>query len=234
MAALRALLASLLLAVSFSALTVTPAEACTCAPLTLEERVARANLIVIGTTTDQRSIGPLPTPRPTPKPGFPADLFVSWSGSIETELTVEEYVKGAGPTELALGSVGAIWHGPDGEIQITPGGGAGCSLVPEVGVRYLFFLLSSDDSRHVIGSCDGHVRITAGDEAALARVEEIRQLAQQPPPTPTVGALPDTGLAGTDSDSHVFLPLIAAAGAGAVLLATGIFSIRRTSVKDEN
>ena len=232
MAALRALLASLLLAVSFSALTVTPAEACSCAPISLEEQVAGSDLIVIGTTTDQRPSDPRPIP--TTVPPFQIEPFFDWRTSIVTVLTVEEYVKGTGPIELVLLSRGGLQYDLDGEVQIISGSDPSCGFVPELDARYLFFLRSTDDSRHGIGSCGGQIRIAAGDEAALARVEEIRQFAQQPPPTPTVDGLPDTGSAGTDSDSHVFLPLIAAAGAGAALLATGIFSIRRTDANDEN
>ena len=226
MVALRALLAALLLAASFSALNVTPAEACSCVPLTLEEWVAGTDLIVIGATTDQRLSDPTPTP--------PSEPYVLWHDGIETVLTVEEYVKGTGPIELVLVSRGGLQYDLDGEVQIISGSDPSCGFVPEVNVRYLFFLRSSDDSRHVIGSCGGHVQITAGGEAALARVEEIRQIAQQPPPTPTVGGLPDTGSAGAGSDSHVLLPLIAVAGAGAALLATGIISIRRRGIDDEN
>ena len=202
MAALRALLAALLLAVSFSALTVTPAEACLCMELTLEERVAGADLIVIGTTSDQRPIDPLPTPLPTPRtpPQF-EPYVINWEDSIETELTVEEYLKGTGPTELALVSRGRT----------------DCSLVPQVDVRYLFFLRSRDDSRPEIGTCSSPVQITAGDEAALARVEEIRQLAP-----------------GTGTDNDVILLFIAVGGAWVVLLSAGAFAIRRTSAKDEN
>lgn len=202
MAAFRAFLASLLLAASFWTLTVTPAEACVCEELTLEERVARADLIVIGTTTDQRPIDPLPTPLPTPKtpPQF-EPYVINWEDSIETELTVDEYLKGRGPKELALVSRGRL----------------DCTLVPYVDVRYLFFLPSRDDSRPEISTCSGQVQITAGDEAALARIEEIRELAH-----------------GTDSGSDVILLFIAVAGAGAVLLSAGVFYFRRTGINDEN
>ena len=228
MAALRALLAALLLAASFWTLTVTPAEACSCVGWTPEEQVARADLIVIGTTTDQRLSDPTPTPPSSSEP------YVLLHDGIETELTVEEYMKGTGPAELVLVSRGALQYDLDGEVQITPGSDPSCGFVPEVDARYLFFLRSSDDSRHRIGSYGGQFRIAAGDEAALARVEEIRQLAQQPQPTPAVDGLPDTGSAGTGAHDYVFLSVIAVAGAGAALFATGIFAIRRTDANGEN
>ena len=229
MAALRAFLAALLLAASLWTLTVTPAEACTCRERTPEERVDGADLIVIGTTTDQGPSDPRPTPTPRTKPPSGRDPSFDPPGGIETKLTVEEYVKGSGPTEIVLVSGGTIRYGPDGEVQIDSGGGAACNFVPQVGVRYLLFLFLNNANRHGMSSCSGHAQITAGDEAALARVEEIRQLALAQGFTPSVGVSPDTG-----SDSDVILLFIAVGGAWVVLLSAGAFAIRRTSAKDEN
>ena len=232
MATLRAFLAALLLAASFWTLTVTPAEACTCVSTISKHRVARVERIVIGTTTNQRDVEPLPSLRPSLELLPKSEPLVLQGRRIETQLIVEEYVKGNGPSELTLVSHGTVSYGQDGEAQIMPGS-ADCGFAPEIDARYLFFLRTSDTDKHLIDTC-APMRIVAGDIATLARVNLIRYLAQQPQPTPIVDGLPDTGSAGTDSNSHVSLPLIAAAGAGAALLATGIFAIRRTAANDVN
>ena len=217
MAALRAFLAALLLAASLWTLTVTPAEACTCVSGISNDRIDRAERIVIGTTTDQRDVEPPPPLRLTLAPPATLEPLVLHGRRIETQLNVEEYVKGDGPTELTLVSAGTVSYGQDGEAQITPGS-ADCGFAPEIDARYLFMLRADDTDKNLIDTCRP-LRIRAGDEVALARVDLIRYLAQSPEPKPTVDALPDTGSVGNGSDGDVFLSLIAVAGAGAVLLA---------------
>ena len=101
--------------------------------------------------------------------------------------------------------------------------------MPQVDARYLFFLFLNNANRYQMSTCSGHVQITAGDDAAQARVEEIRQLALAQGFTPSVGVSPDTG-----SDSGVILLFIAVGGAWVVLLSAGAFAIRRTGTSDEN
>ena len=202
--AARLLLALALVAISWWVLTPRTAEACTCLPGTLEELVARAELVILGTVVqiDQVERAPKTLPR-------------------ERDLTLhaDEYLKGLGPDrfhvqDFSQGSLCSVFS-PD-----------------SVGNQYLLFLSRWEGNLRA-GSCTGSGRVKDIDFWA-ERIEEVRQIVRepaQPDDTPALTATPGAPqlpAAGSGSDSEPLVPLATAiAGAAGLLGAALLLGVRR-------
>jgi hypothetical protein len=214
---IRVSIAATLFALPLIVALDTPAYACSCAPPDLEQQVAEADAIVIGTPVDREIVEPVPTPEPSSPPG----LVMPISVDVDTTLSVEEYLKGAGGSTLIVRTDGEIYDYGPGEPELLEGLSPSCSYVPELGAEYLFFLHRRDDGELTAHPCSGIY--SANDAETIA---EIRGLLQQdatatapPDATATVAAeeLPPAGSAGRATGDA---PLAAIAIGGALAAAT--------------
>jgi len=143
-------------AILFSA--ITPAHACSCAQLSVEESVTNADIVAIATVT-----------RMVSAPELRGDDGVQDSDGIAS---VERYLKGSGPVEITVDD---------------PVGDGDCGFLDEthVGERHLFFL-TTDDGPYRTHLCAGNAVITGKfvDEptvnAYVAEVEAITGPGQAP------------------------------------------------------
>ena len=234
LAACRVFLAALLLVLPIWVVAATPAYACSCLPTTLEERVSRADLIVVGTAGEIQLLGPLPTPEPLSPP---SKIQFGSGGPGEVTIAVEENVKGIGPDTLLVFEYNtSVQFGPDGQIHVLPVGGTTCGAFDQLGGRHLLFLGQREDGRYDTSVCSGSTDITSANEASvLARIEQIKQILQGP--TPTVSGFPEAGVAGVGSDDAgdaSLWPAVAAGGAGALLASAALFAFRRPGANDES
>ena len=231
LAACRVILAALLLVLPIWVVAATPAYACSCLPTTLEERVSRADLIVVGTAGEIQLLGPLPTPEPLSPP---SKIQFGSGGPGEVTIAVEEYVKGIGPDTLLVFEYNtSVQFGPDGQIHVLPVGGTTCGAFDQLGGRHLLFLGQREDGRYDTSVCSGSTDITSANEASvLARIELIRQILQGP--TPTVSNLPVAGVGAGDAGDASLWPAVAAGGAGALLASAALFALRRPGANGES
>jgi hypothetical protein len=149
-------------AVLFSA--ITPAHACSCAQLSVEETVANADVVAIGMVTDLLVLGP---------------NVDAARGDVDALVSVSTYLKGSGPPSIAVDD---------------PVGDGDCGFIDEtdVGERLLFFLTTSEGV-YKTNLCAGNALLTGEfvDEptvnAYLAEVEAVTGPGQPPDtdePTP--------------------------------------------------
>lgn len=165
-------------AILFSA--ITPAYACSCAQLSVEETVANADVVAIATVT--RLVDDIET-YDGEEAGGVARGGVPDSDGIAS---VERYLKGSGPAEITVDD---------------PIGDADCGFLDEtdLGERHLLFL-TTDEGVYKTHLCAGNALLTGEfvDEptvnAYLAEVEAITGPGQPPddsgPTTPTDDDLP--------------------------------------------
>jgi hypothetical protein len=235
MAGLRIVLAACAMALPLWVAQLTPALACSCTDVSLEERVEHAELIVVGAARELRLLGPVPTPKPGPQPieGPPAEIVIS----------VEEYLKGAGPSSLVVYERDtAVWQGI--EPAVRPRSSAACGTFDHIGGRYLLFIYMQGDQLADGGACGGSAEITEYN-GVETRIEEVRRMIAAPATpqeptstvfqdatkpevnvaTPSVAAFPDTGSGGDGARSlPVTLAIAAAIGVG---LASGVLLLGR-------
>ena len=194
----RVFLAALLAVLPVLIVSTTPAHACTCARLSFQEKVERADLIVLGTTVRVR------------------DGIITLSNGDEydalvTSVAVDGYLKGIGPPTLE---------------HSAPRGGAACQYFPEIGDRNLLLLSSRDDGSYSTSTCAGNMNATFDNEERVqARVTEIGQLlypgtdvADLPPLAPPIGS---------DSRDILPGVLLATAAFGALLAVGALVFARR-------
>jgi hypothetical protein len=148
---------------------ITPAHACSCAQISVEDSVANANIVAIATVT-----------RMVSAPELRGDAGVQDSDGLAS---VERYLKGSGPAEITIDD---------------PVGDGDCGFLDEthVGERHLFFL-TTDDGAYKTHLCAGNALLTGEfvDEptvnAYVAEVEAITGSGQAPndvqPTDPPVG-----------------------------------------------
>src|SRR5688572_29966180 len=143
MARLLSFLASAAVIASLLFRAVTPAAACSCAQTTLEQRVASAQAIVVGSAANFSTDPPL-------DPSTPDAL--DHHGYVR--FTAEEYLKGGGPSEFPAATGEIFTFGPGGQVVT---GINTCSALSEgsVGKRYVLFLSGSLENRPNPGICDG-------------------------------------------------------------------------------
>lgn len=217
----RVFLAAFLAVVPVLVVSTTPAHACVCIARPLEEMVAEADLIVVGTVEEFRAIDPLPS---SPQSG-PSLEF----SRVDVVIAVDEYVKGSGSgTEVATQRATGGGYGPDGELEAIIG--TSCDTFSRLGDRYVLLLRRGQDGLQRAGACGGTATIRSGDEArAVDYVERIRLILEEPPPTeqppPTVD-FPDTGTAGVSANAQPSA-MVAAGGFGALLAAGALLFARR-------
>ena len=143
-------------AVLFAA--ITPAHACSCAQLSVEESVANADIVAIATVT-----------RMVSAPELRGDDGIQDSDGLAS---VERYLKGAGPAEITVDD---------------PVGDGDCGFLDEthIGERHLFFL-TTDDGAYKTHLCAGNALLTGEfvDEptvnAYVAEVEAVTGPGQAP------------------------------------------------------
>ena len=181
-----------------------PAYACSCFTPELDELVARAELVILGTVVqiDQVERAPKTLPR-------------------ERDLTLhaDEYLKGLGPDrfhvqDFSQGSLCSVFS-PD-----------------SIGNQYLLFLSRWEGNLRA-GSCTGSGRVKDIDFWA-ERIEEVRQIVRepaQPDDTPALTATPGAPqlpAAGSGSDSEPLVPLATAIAGAIGLLGAGLLlTVRR-------
>jgi len=162
----------------------TPAYACSCAPIDLEERVAEADAIVVGTPVAREIAGPEPTPPPLSPPTFSPVGVV-----VDTTLNISEYVKGAGDESLNVRTDGELFFDETGGPQLLEGLSASCSYTPELNTEYIFFLYRRDDGELTAHPCSG---VYAVDQELIAQIRGLLQPATATPTSGTPTALPGT------------------------------------------
>jgi hypothetical protein len=223
---IRVFIAAALFALPLVVVLQTPAYACSCADLTLEQRVDLADVIFVGTTESRRVIGPLPEPVPLSEP-----LTASTTAEIETTVAVQEYLKESGPESLAVRSMAFVSIHQGQEPAVFEQSGPGCQFAPVLGMDYLFFSFRRDDGLLSVGVCGMSIPIDdwSGSQV-LAMIDEIRALLAPAPAatdagtavtaaTPAVEELPNAGTSGGGSAGPPWAALaIGGALAGATLL----------------
>ncbi len=197
--AARFLLALAILAGSLWALVPSSALACSCAQTELEELVAMAEFVVLGTVVQIVQIADQ-DPRRLP-------LY-------DVSVDADDYFKGAGPNRFQV---------QDDSLQ-----GSACSpFAPDsVGHQHLLFLTVYQESDLRTSVCAGSGRVT-DSEYWLERIEEVRQIASaQKLPGETPALIPATA---SDSGSIPLLPIAVGIGAIAALALGGalLFGVRR-------
>ncbi len=170
MAAFRVFLIAVALAAPVWALNATTVSACTCGIQLLEDSVAQAEFIVLGTVASVRSTDP-----PQEFEGSP------W---LVSTVSVEEYLKGSGPPTLQ---------------HTFPGNIASCQSGNREGNRYLLAYVRQSDGTFGTSFCSGSLDLTdARGEAAAQHVQDVRDLLESPvvgfPDTGTGLAQPDSSL----------------------------------------
>ena len=202
--AARLLLALAVVASSWWVFTPRTAEACTCLQATLDELVARAELVILGTVVQIHQVERAPKTLPRER---------------DLTLHADEYLKGLGPDrfhvqDFSQGSLCSVFS-PD-----------------SVGNQYLLFLSRWEGNLRA-GSCTGSGRVKDIDFWA-ERIEEVRQIVRepaQPDDTPALTATPGAPqlpAAGSGSDSEPLVPLATAIAGTIGLLGAGLLlTVRR-------
>ena len=200
---------------------ISSARACSCLVEPYENKLARAELIVVGTVTDVRFEGAIDdaianTP---PNMGQPAEGVVG-----KLSIAVEQYLKGEGGPELTVeqdggGGVYVYKMGDQAELRLE--GGANCRLfsgIP-IGERYLMFLTRAASGDYgTSGGCSGSAR-----DFTQESLDRIREVLRNPSSLPETGARPNT------SDSPRFL-IFAVGGAMTTLGIISLLLTRSTHV----
>ncbi|MCH7580083.1 MAG: hypothetical protein IIB22_07560 [Chloroflexi bacterium] len=180
------------------------AHACSCLQPTLEELVARAELVVLGTVQQIDQVERDPTT-------FPYEYDLT--------LDADEYLKGLGPDRFHIQQFGL---------------GSDCDTFDpdSVGQQYLLFLSHWEGNLRT-GACTGSGRVRDTD-VWQERIEEVRQIVREPEQsgdtpaltvTPSAPQLPATG-SGSDNDSS--LPIFAAIATAVGVLGAGLLlGVRR-------
>jgi hypothetical protein len=196
-----------------------PAYACTCG-FVLEDEVAKADLIVAGTAG-----GPyvyddsFPTPEPLTEPNKAARTrFVG--ATVRWPVTVDQYVKGSGPSEIVGESATTVAINQSNDVIITPGLMPNCGYAPEPGLAQLFFLEEVAAEVYSPSNCGGGMPL---DQQLM---DDIRTLLAGPTPEPTAGALPQTGGGGGGGSRDVSWPVLGAGAAGVLLASVVLFVFR--------
>lgn len=204
MAAFRVFLIALALTAPVWALNAVPVQACSCGG-EIEPLVNRSAIIVIGTPRDTTIIN--------------TSVGTGYQALTETSVDVQTYLKGSGPDVLLLRSVSMTSQDSNGLLVVVPGLGPTCGYAPDLNIRHLFFVTEEENGVYRTGGCQGNVAFLPGSTFADERVEEVRQLLQEP----TVIDLPETGMGNGDPDGS--LGWQAAAATAGVLLAASASAI---------
>jgi len=171
----------------------------------LEQHVASADVIVIGTAVEFFTQPPL-------DPAVPDTL--QHRGYVH--VTTEEYLKGGGPVAISLATEKTFFFGPDGSV-ITGSGTCGILGESSIGRRYALFLNGALDSVSDPGICSGSISLTI-DPSADESLQKVRAILQAtpttaPPVAPTEGSpggLPRSGGASDGDSSLVGVATVAA------------------------
>ena len=200
MAAFRVFLIVLALTAPVWALHATNVSACTCGIQLLEDSVAQAEFIVLGTVERVEATDP---------PQEVAQEFDKLPWLVSTVL-VEEYLKGSGPATVQHTFLGNF---------------AGCQSGNREGNRYLLAYVRRSDGTLGTSFCSGSLDLTgASGEAAAQHVQDVRELLENP-----VVGFPDTGTGtGDPGDSSLGWQVTAAAGVAlAVSASAALVALRR-------
>lgn len=178
-----------------------PAHACICPPITAEELVQVADIILTGTVTELTITPPLDPDAP--------DTLQHTSNVI---LQVDEYLKGSGPSTVTILEPGFTFHFDDNGEVVTGLSTCATFRPGSGGSRYLLFLQGEVDSLVSGGVCSGSHIV---DEAYLLKV---RAALAEPIDLPPSGSAP----AGDQPhDGTPWLTIIVGSSLGLTLLVTG-------------
>lgn len=202
---------------------VTPASACSCAQTSLEELVASADVIVIGTAV-----------RFFIEPPLDPAIQDSLEHRVYVSVTTNEYLKGAGPAEISLSTDKSYLFNPDGAL-VTGVGTCGILGEQSIGRSYALFLRGALDNAADPGICSGSHPLTVdpGPGDALQRVRAILQATPTPSPSPAHTAAPTSsppvGLprSGGTRDSDSARGLVIASAAAIAMALGGAVAARR-------
>jgi len=226
MAGLRILLAATALAAPFwLTMGVERARACT-PPVTpgpsLQELVARADIILVGVPTHIRLINPLPEPTPL----SPADVGKrsTFVGPGSAVVAVDEYLKGSGPAEVEVFQPEVIArYSPPDPPELTPYSSTTCDYFLSLQEEHLLFLHRRDDGLLETRIFAGSTPTASLGDGVETRLEEIRRI--------VAGddiILPPVGSGATESQVTLRWLIVALGAGGAVLLvAAPLVRIRR-------
>ena len=185
-----------------------PAYACSCAVQSVEDYVANADVIVIGTVvqvvdaTDQF--------RATPEKS--EGTGIASVADIDAVVSVERYLKGAGPAEI---------------VADDPPSGGSCGFLDEssLGQRYLLFL-TGDASPFATHLCSGSTPL----EGAQIDQERADEMLQEVRAITGPGTLPqdiDVPIESQTDDGIPWLPIILGSSLAAGVLAAAALLLRR-------
>jgi hypothetical protein len=150
-----------------------PVAACVCAPIPLEEHVATAGTILVGTVTAITFDPALSDPDP------------DQSRRTIMNVAVERYLKGAGGPTVEVVEPSIIVITVEGQPTTVGKGSCSTFQLNSTGRRYLLFLPGTSSPFPSSGTCSGSGPVDVpGGEEAIQNVEDILAGPQ---------ALPDTG-----------------------------------------
>ena len=164
---------------------VSPAGACSCIAEPYENKLSKAELIVVGTVTDVQFEGAIDeaiasTP---PNTGQPAEGVVG-----KLSVAVDQYLKGEGAPNLIVeqdGSGGVYVYKKGDEAELLLEGGPNCRLfsgIP-IGERYLMFLNRADSGDYATsGGCSG-----SAHDFTQETLDRITQMLANPTSLPETG-----------------------------------------------
>lgn len=180
-----------------------PAYACSCFTPELEELVARAELVILGTVVQIDQVERDPRRLPL----------------YDLTLDADEYFKGGGPDRF---------HVQD----LLAGSDCSTFDSKSVGDQYLLFLSPWEGNLRA-GACTGSGRVTATEywQERIKEVRQIVREPPQPDDTPALTATPGAPqlpAAGSGSDSEPLVPLATAIAGAIGLLGAGLLlTVRR-------
>lgn len=223
MVAFRVFLIALALTAPVWALHATSVSACSCMSDTSVERLRAADIVVAGVISDVSLIERLPARTPQFAPDGSIEPEGFYDVEVESEFTVDEYLRGSGPSTLTIRSRTSVLRYGTGELEIYEGTSPSCSRGLALSANYLIYRAEPLDDPLQTSACDRSIQRIQDDQ----QLQEFRQLLQEPTPQPPVADLPETGMGGGDPGSSLgWQAMVAAVG---VLLAASVilFSLRR-------